>query len=82
MKREPKCQDFHYGCKKCVNWELMANSYLMRFNPPKDYPLDNGKSEQYLTPTEITFESLTKCIEISTKKFRDGIWNSNNVTAY
>ena len=82
LKNDYNFDNFHTGCKKCVNWDLMRNSELMKFNPPKDYPFENGDKNQYLTPSEIIFESLIECIEVSTQKFRDGMWNSNNVTVY
>ena len=82
LKKDVKFDNVNTSCEKCVNWELMRNSVLTRFNPPKDYPLEKEDRNQYLTPIEITFESLRKCIEVSTQKFRDGMWNSNNVTAY
>ena len=82
MKKDLKFNNDHTGCQKFVNWELMRNSKLTRFHPPKDYPLDSEDTNQYLTPIEITFESLIKCIKVSTQKFGDGMWNSNNVTAY
>ena len=73
MKKDIQFDNCENSCQKCINWELMQNSQLTRFNPPKDYPLHNEDTKEYLTPIEITFESLIKCVELSTQKFQDGI---------
>ena len=87
------CQDcYHsllYGtvmpnhCPNCVNWNLMADSPLLKFPPPDDYPIDALEDNATtLRPRRITYVSLADAVQRAHTAVITGSWTVENARSY
>ena len=69
-------------CANCLQWNLMANHKLAKFDAPKDYPNEMLPLSGKLEPIKITFDALTDVVYLASQKYREGTWSENNVLSY
>ena len=80
MKKEPNFIGINDRYNKCVDWELLSDSNLTKFPPPKMYPSEHKKV--LVRPKEITYESLNHCLKTVSDALSIGVWTKNNIIAY
>ena len=64
-------------CDVCVNWNMMENSDLMKYESPEHY-----LSTTYLTPKKLTFADYKDKIKVCHDKLVSKEWSENNVRVY
>ena len=56
-------------CSECVNWDTMAKSGLLDFDPPPDYPQDLMLLSGKLSPKRILHDVMMAAVQTAHNEF-------------
>ena len=83
-----KCKDQHdflesgYTCNHCLQWDMMENNILSRYDPPSKYPQEMIPDDGKLSPIKLSFDILKSTVTLATHKFLCGDWSETTLRCY
>jgi hypothetical protein len=70
------------SCAKCTCWNMEADSELLMFDPPNDYPEELLPDSKKLYPKKLTYEILQNAVRKAHNKYVWKEWSAKQVSAY
>ena len=62
-------------CTRCTNWNTEADSGLLDFEPPENYPVELLPASKMLRPMKITYQKMRNAVELCHRKIVMTHWS-------